>query len=235
MDNRPPARRRRRHFVARRYGGDYSPVVAALVLLYLLVPLASASGDIVSVAIAAWLVIAVTLGVRGTTDDPRALRHIAVAAVATFALALASLALGGTALPIAANLAFAALFFALAVAITRDIMREPLISVDTVVGSAGVYLLLLYAWAALYASLLRADHAAFAGAIDADEPLTAFLYFSTVTQTTIGFGDITPASSVARALVGVQAISGQLYVAILIAWIVGRAVAQHGVPGDKGE
>jgi hypothetical protein len=55
-----------------------------------------------------------------------------------------------------------------------------------------------------------------------------FLYFSTITQTTVGYGDILPASDLARSLAGFEALSGQLYVAILVAWLVGRAISQAG-------
>ncbi|HEV7732113.1 MAG TPA: potassium channel family protein [Candidatus Binatia bacterium] len=57
-----------------------------------------------------------------------------------------------------------------------------------------------------------------------DETLVAnFQYFSTVTLTTVGFGDIVPVAPVARLATGVEAIVGQLYLAVVIATLVGRA------------
>jgi voltage-gated potassium channel len=53
--------------------------------------------------------------------------------------------------------------------------------------------------------------------------LATFQYFSTVTLTTLGFGDIVPASPMARLLSGVEAIAGQLYLAVVVASLVGRA------------
>jgi len=56
----------------------------------------------------------------------------------------------------------------------------------------------------------------------------AFQYFSLVTLTTVGFGDVTPVSSAARALATFEATLGQLYPAILIGWMVAS------LPGRRG-
>ena len=57
--------------------------------------------------------------------------------------------------------------------------------------------------------------------------LGAFDYFSFVTMTTLGYGDITPASEPARAMVMIQTVSGQVYLAVLVARLVGINIAQR--------
>lgn len=52
-----------------------------------------------------------------------------------------------------------------------------------------------------------------------------FIYFSFVTLTTLGFGDVSPLSPVARFLVYLEAIFGQFYLAILVASLVGSRMA----------
>jgi hypothetical protein len=49
-----------------------------------------------------------------------------------------------------------------------------------------------------------------------------YLYFSFVTLTTLGYGDITPVSAFAKSLTIFIAITGQLYLTILIAMLVGK-------------
>ena len=49
-----------------------------------------------------------------------------------------------------------------------------------------------------------------------------FLYFSFITLTTLGYGDVTPVSALAKSLTIVIAISGQLYLTILVAMLVGK-------------
>ena len=52
------------------------------------------------------------------------------------------------------------------------------------------------------------------------------IYFSNVTLTTLGYGDIVPISNLARTLANLEAMAGQLYVAIVIASMVGMQVTQ---------
>ena len=61
---------------------------------------------------------------------------------------------------------------------------------------------------------------AFALAADSD-PVTELLYFSLVTITTLGYGDISPVAPFARISAGFEAAMGTLYIAVLVARIVG--------------
>ena len=64
------------------------------------------------------------------------------------------------------------------------------------------------------------------GEIPGVQAAGTLLYFSIVTMTTLGYGDIVPVAPVARMLCGVEAVVGQLYVAIFIARLVARQVGQ---------
>ena len=55
--------------------------------------------------------------------------------------------------------------------------------------------------------------------------LPAGIYFSFITQTTVGYGDILPRSDLARGLAMVQAVTGQLYLAVMVARLVGLYMA----------
>jgi hypothetical protein len=55
--------------------------------------------------------------------------------------------------------------------------------------------------------------------------VSSFQYFSTITLTTVGYGDIVPVTAAARLVTGLEAISGQLYLAVVIATLVGRVAA----------
>ena len=58
------------------------------------------------------------------------------------------------------------------------------------------------------------------------EPAGLEFYYSFVTMTTLGYGDIVPVSSAARGLATLQAVVGQLYLAVLVARLVGLYVAE---------
>ena len=54
-----------------------------------------------------------------------------------------------------------------------------------------------------------------------------WLYFSFVTMTTLGYGDIAPVSAIARVLAYMQAVFGQFYIAILVAGLVGAYISRR--------
>ncbi len=55
---------------------------------------------------------------------------------------------------------------------------------------------------------------------DLEQAWTQFLYFSLTTVTTLGYGDITPISPVARIWATLEAVTGVLYIAVLVARLV---------------
>jgi hypothetical protein len=63
--------------------------------------------------------------------------------------------------------------------------------------------------------------------------LNLFIYFSFITLTTTGFGDVTPVSNPARSLVILEAALGQLFVAITISILVGTYISRSG-RGNSG-
>jgi hypothetical protein len=91
-----------------------------------------------------------------------------------------------------------------------------------------LYLLAALLWAFVYTLLELVDPASFN--IDLDQPqsyLLVFQYYSFVTITTLGYGDITPVSEVAKAFSVLEAIVGQLYLVVVVAWLVGMHVSSR--------
>jgi hypothetical protein len=144
------------------------------------------------------------------------------------------LAIGGIVLNVlAANIAsqfliyasFAAFFGFLLIAILHSLKhvvfaRE--ISVNRLVGAVCIYLLLGVIWSIAYTVIDMLHPDSFqgillqaGGAWDSE-----WLYFSFVTMTTLGYGDISPISSTARGLAYMQSVFGQFYIAILVAGLV---------------
>ena len=90
-----------------------------------------------------------------------------------------------------------------------------------------LYLLAALLWAFLYTFLELVDPASFN--IDLDQPqgyLLVFQYYSFVTITTLGYGDITPVTEVAKAFSVLEAVIGQLYLVVVVAWLVGMHVSR---------
>jgi hypothetical protein len=66
------------------------------------------------------------------------------------------------------------------------------------------------------------------------QPHVVLIYYSFVTLTTVGYGDVTPVSPTARTLAWIEAITGQFYVAIIVAGLVSLFVARAN-QGQFGE
>lgn len=100
------------------------------------------------------------------------------------------------------------------------------ITADTVFGAICLYLFFAFIWGFLYSLIYYLNPHSFDLGPHGHDVLT-FLYFSIVTLTTLGYGDIIPLSPPAMALTSLQAVVGPVYLAVLIAHIVGILSAQR--------
>jgi hypothetical protein len=91
---------------------------------------------------------------------------------------------------------------------------------DRLFGAIALYVLIGGMFAAVYAIIAEAAPHAFAGSLPQRTTMFDWGYFSFVTLTTVGYGDITPTAHVARSLAILEALIGQLYPAIIIARLI---------------
>ena len=100
---------------------------------------------------------------------------------------------------------------------------------NRLVGAVCIYLLLGDIWAIAYTVLDLFSPGSFTGfSPEKDQGWDSeWLYFSFVTMTTLGYGDISPVSATARALAYVQAVFGQFYIAILVAGLVSAYISNR--------
>src|SRR5262249_22164415 len=113
---------------------------------------------------------------------------------------------------------------AMAALVLVQVFRPGPMTVHRVQGSVAVYMLLGVAWAAAYEVVFKLRPDAFRFP-DAHGDRLMLIYYSFVTLTTVGYGDITPVLPVARSLAMVEALVGQLFPAILIARLVSLELA----------
>jgi voltage-gated potassium channel Kch len=119
------------------------------------------------------------------------------------------------------------------VVVLRETFRPSTSERDAVVGALCGFLLLLTIFMRVHGLV----EALSPGAYRPDGPplsersdavlIATFQYFSTVTLTTVGFGDIVPVAPGARLVTGLEAIVGQLYLAVVVATLVGRVAARR--------
>ena len=101
----------------------------------------------------------------------------------------------------------------------RRLMHHKVVTIETLLGAVSVYLLMAIAGTYLF---LFVDTSGFAadGFFGSPQPTTVFMYFSLVTITTLGYGDFAPVEVMGRAAAGWVAITGQVYLVVVVAYIV---------------
>jgi len=109
-------------------------------------------------------------------------------------------------------------------------------SVNRIIGAICVYLLLGVIWSILYALLEFALPGSFAGIAEQDGSTWSpdWIYYSFVTLTTVGYGDMLPLTFSARALSYIETILGQFYIAILVAGLVSAYLASKQDASSEG-
>jgi hypothetical protein len=122
-----------------------------------------------------------------------------------------------------------AFFVFTATMLLRQVLSDATVTTDTVAGSISVYLLLSVIWALIF-SLMETAHpgsfhvngSPFESSVSIyHSRLPDFLYLSLITISTVGYGDIVPVTQPARMLAALEGVIGQLYLAVLIARLIG--------------
>lgn len=153
------------------------------------------------------------------------------------AIVLVALGIGGNLLALAgAGLVFTylslvgyILFLLLSISMaTRQVFRSGTVDANSIIGAVCIYLLLGVIWSLLYVFVNLLIPGSFSGEISgsAFQQLQDFMYYSFVTLTTLGYGDISPIKATARALATMEAAVGQFYIATLVAGLVAAYITR---------
>jgi len=134
---------------------------------------------------------------------------------------------------VSASRGFAIMLFILTTwNIIRYLMTEREVTADTLYGAVSAYLLLGLIFGTAYGIVETVSPGSFANlpvdSVDGrglGSASIALDYFSLVTLTTLGYGDVTPLSQMARSLAVLEAVAGQFYLAVLVARLVGLFMA----------
>lgn len=209
--------------------GRYGILLAALFAMILVVPpTISAGRGALALTLAYPAIFLASLLVAGEGKPLR----LALFALVTLALVgdFSLLAFDPPAMVIGVRAIDVVLLGAITWLLLVRILRERSVSEDTILGGIAVYLLLGVLFQSMYGLLEYLAPGSFAGALQTSEAVApgrypGFVYYSFVTLTTLGFGDVTPVHEVARSLTIAEALVGQLYLAVLVASLVGMHLA----------
>ncbi|QFU23804.1 potassium channel family protein [Shewanella eurypsychrophilus] len=110
----------------------------------------------------------------------------------------------------------------------KQVLFSGKITSNQIIGSICIFLLMGLIWAMIYLINIELFGQAFNGleVKPWTDNFTSVIYYSFITLTTVGYGEISPALPVPRALAYMEAIAGQFYMAILVASLVGAKMSQ---------
>jgi hypothetical protein len=207
----------------------FTLLLGALLLL-VLAPLAVGDAVERSLIFGLAFIVVMLFGVLVTVDRRRLLVPALLMAGLAILAQLSAFAYGEHQFPELRLALYTGFVAFIAGLIVRDVLKAERVTWDKIQGAVCAYLLIGVAWALLYAWVEVGDPQAFArsgerAASYTGEPL---FYYSFVTLTTLGYGDIAPVSQTARTLSWLEAAFGQIYLVVLVARLVSLHLTQSG-------
>ena len=123
-------------------------------------------------------------------------------------------------LALTANIIYAGFFFLAIVLMIKKIFSDRKVTIDTIVGGISIFLLIGDLWFLFFEIIYLLNPEAFTASA---RTINSFdlLYFSFTTLTTVGYGDISPVSPLAKVMTNLEGICGVMYPAVLIGRLVG--------------
>jgi hypothetical protein len=226
-----------------------------LLVVALALPVAVPDGPLIQRAMSVLLFIVMLSGLNAISNRRRELIigiFLALPAVVLNWLGIARETFG---LYVASQYLYLVFFAYLGIVLLRWTLREHEVDLETISGAVSVYLLMALVWGLAYYTIALTSPGSFhfpdeallgqvqsvraAGGVVTADPRTenwkdlsdsaqgTMMYYSFVTLTTLGYGDIYPTGDATRILAMLEATLGQLYLVILVARLVGLFTAQE--------
>jgi hypothetical protein len=197
-----------------RYG-----IVLVLLLatfVFLAAGFTSSWARLLTVGLQAFTLLAAVAAAQVRPLFQRLARLLALLAVATASI---TIQLGGHTGNTASAVLSGVLVASAPVAIGMSIVRRRVVDSRAVLGALCIYVLLGLLWAFVYTTIGTADTRPFF-AQDAHATTSEYVYFSFVTLTTVGYGDLSAATNFGRACAALEALVGQVYLVTIVALLV---------------
>jgi hypothetical protein len=209
-------------------------LISLFLLLFVLYPLSKPDATS-SYLLDALAVLVLVSGAYAVSDRSRAVFWCVVGlALLSFVLQLLPYAYLDRSVVLLDNVSTMLFLIAVTGAVLYRVLRKGPVTSHRIQGAIAVYLMLGLIWAMAYSLVYIWDPSSFnlgrsiGGTVDLDgiqtEGMSRFIYFSFVTMTTLGYGDIAPQSKLADNLAVLQALVGQIYLVVILARLVSLAV-----------
>ncbi len=177
------------------------------------------------------IVLSLLLAMHTSRAHAHAIRLARLAGVLVVVLGVASALAGQSLLSGAIGFLFCLLLLMSAFVILRRVLGHERVGIETILGALCVYIVIGLMFTFLFIAIARVSTTPFLAQPPPHHSPSDYLYLSFVTLTTVGFGDLTPASKLARSVVVLEALMGQVFLVTLVA----RLVALFGTEQRRSE
>jgi hypothetical protein len=123
------------------------------------------------------------------------------------------------------------LYFYIVLLLVKNLLSIKVVTADMIFCAISIYLLIGIGWAGIYTIVEGISPGSFSVAFESGD----LLYFSFVTLTTVGYGDVLPLSILGKRLAVFEAAMGSIYMAVIIAMIVGRYMSMQVEQDSESE
>jgi len=213
------------------WSGDHgmTTLLVLLVVLVFVVPVVAHHREASLLLVDVVITLVLLTGIHATAGR-RARPLLAAVALAALAIRWAAWGLPALAAPVLREGSSLATLLLLAAIVAAKVFEAGEVTLNRVMAAVVLYLLMGLSWAMIYELLAAGAPGSFAGEVHGGGG-ERWVYYSFVTLTTVGYGDITPVTPGARSLAILEALVGQLYPAILL----GRLVSLQVEAGATGK
>ncbi|HEX3565302.1 MAG TPA: potassium channel family protein [Acidimicrobiales bacterium] len=177
------------------------------------------------------IVLSLLLAMHTSRAHIHAIRLARLAGVLVVVLGIVSAFTGQNLLSGAIGFLFAVLLAVSVYVILRRVLGHERVGMETILGALCVYIIIGLMFTFLFIAVARVSTQPFLAQPPRNHSPSDYLYLSFVTLTTVGFGDLTPASKLARSVVVLEALMGQVFLVTLVA----RLVALFGTEQRRSE
>lgn len=223
----------------------FSLLMIMLMLSFIVLPLLLEISGQVDTPASHWIIIAVSAlllaaATFAVSNRRRVMYFTLVLMTASFIVEVFSQVLPSNQAAILHHILRVTFFGFIIIELLRVLFQPQKVTFDTISASLCVYLLIGALWANFYAicellvpgsiGILGSHDAQAAAKVSEMARLFRMLYFSLVTLSTVGYGDVVPLTPTTRMLAATEAIVGQIYLLVMVSRLVGIHVAQTLAP-----
>lgn len=193
-------------------------VLAVLIVSYVFLALGGGSAPRFLEAL--FPVVALWLALRSSATSPRVRLAAAAMLFAAFIAVVAiTQAVDDDTARGLGEVWFVVVYLLTLIAVLRRVLIHEEVTLETICGALSAYLLLGLMFSAVYGAMADLGNQQLFVQV-AEPSITLRQYFSFTTLTTLGYGDVTAATNIGRAVATLEAICGQIFLVTLIARLV---------------